>query len=234
MNEQIKPLQGGIKLNPRLRKIAELVPQGCTAADIGTDHAYIPAYLALNGKIKHAVASDIRPGPLSRAENTIKTHHLEAYIETRIGAGLETVLPGEAEVIIIAGMGGILISEILENSPEVVRAAKLIILQPMTAVLELRRYISENSFTLCGEYLVREDAKLYNIITVSPGGKTDYNLRELYLGKDLDKTSVPLDELYERRIIGKLQKQAEGLKKSSDEKNISKYNEIIKIINNLK
>lgn len=234
MDKHTAPRHGGIRLSPRLRKIAALVPDGCTVADIGTDHAYIPAYLAENGIIRHAIASDIRSGPLARAEATVKRCRLEGTVETRLGAGLERLAPGEAEVIIIAGMGGVLISEILEAAPETVSGAKLLILQPMTAVLELREYLSGNAYTVSGEYLVRETGKMYNIIAAVPGGGKGYSLCELYLGRGLDRTSPELYGIYRDREIRRLERAADGLKKSADEKNAVKYNEITHIINELK
>ena len=162
-------------LNPRLKKIAQLVPQNSCTADIGTDHAYIPIVLVEMGTTPHAIASDIRKGPIERAEANIRSQK----IETRLGPGLETLSSNEAEVIIIAGMGGILIADILEASRPVVNSAKLLILQPMTAATELREYLSGNGYTVEAEYLEAEEEKLYNIIVATPSGNCNYSKREL-------------------------------------------------------
>ena len=149
-----------LNLNPRLKKIAELVPPNFCTADIGTDHAYIPIALVKSGITPRAIASDIKKGPIARADANIRVHGLENLIETRLGAGLETLIESDnAEVIIIAGMGGILISDILEASQNIVRNAKLLILQPMTAVTELRQYLSLNRYEICAEYLEAEEEK---------------------------------------------------------------------------
>lgn len=224
-----------LNLNPRLRKIADLVPPNCCTADIGTDHAYIPIALVKGGITPRAIASDIKKGPIARADANIRAHGLSGVIETRLGAGLETLTERDnAEVIIIAGMGGILISNILEASDNIVRNAKLLILQPMTAVTELRQYLSENNYEISAEHLEAEEEKIYNILVAKPGGNTQYTLKELYLGKGLHKTSPNLVERYELAVLTKLNKRVEGLKKSCNPENERELNEtlnLLKILN---
>ena len=224
-----------LNLNPRLKKIAELVPPNFCTADIGTDHAYIPIALVKNGITPRAIASDIKKGPIARADANIRAHGLEKEIETRLGAGLTTLNETDnTEVIIIAGMGGILISDILEASQNIVRNSKLLILQPMTAVTELRHYLSQNQYEIFAEYLEAEEEKIYNIIVAKPNGNTPYTLSELYLGKDLDKTSPILVERYINTVIAKLNKRIEGLKKSQkpeNEKELEETINLLKILN---
>ncbi len=222
-----------IGLNPRLKKIASLVPKNNCTADIGTDHAYIPIVLVNSGIAPKAIASDIKKGPIARAEANIKKHRLECCIEARLGAGLETLTEGEAEVIIIAGMGGILIADILETSRSITDSAKLLILQPMTAVPELRTYLSENGYTVKGEYLEAEEEKLYNIIVAQPKGDTSYSLKETYLGKDLEKNSPELFERYRQAVLTKLNRRAEGLSMSDTAENRKTLSEIKSIISTL-
>ena len=221
-------------LNPRLKKIAQLVPRNACTADIGTDHAYIPIVLVEGGIAPCAIASDIKKGPLLRAETNIRSHGLTDQIETRLGPGLETLSPGDAEVIIIAGMGGILISNILENSRKVTDSAKMLILQPMTAVPELREYLTENGYEFISEYLEAEEEKLYNIITAKPRGKTLYSQKEIYLGRNLEETSPELYERYENTVLTKLNKRAEGLKKSVTDESKEELKEIEELIKILK
>ncbi len=220
MNKKASPL------TPRLKKIADLVPKNNCTADIGTDHAYIPIALVEQNICPQAIASDINRGPLNRAEANIKKHNLSEKIQTRLGAGLVTLSPKEAEVIIIAGMGGLLIADILEKSRDVADSAKLLLLQPMTAVSELRRYLTENGFEITGEYLEAEDEKLYNILTVLPNSKSSYTEKELYLGKGLSETSPELFERYYQAVLKKLHRRAEGLKKSCLQKNAEELEEI--------
>ena len=227
--------ESSLNLNPRLKKIAGLVPPNSCTADIGTDHAYIPIFLVKSGITPRAIASDIKKGPIARAEANIRLHGLKEKIETRIGPGLETLTEGDnAEVIIIAGMGGILISHILEASQNIVRNAKLLILQPMTAVTELRQYLSQNQYEISSEYLEAEEEKIYNIIVAKPIGNTSYTISELFLGKDLHKTSPNLVEQYENSVMIKLNKRIEGLKKSQNPENEKELEEtlnLLKILN---
>ena len=102
-----------IRLKPRLQTAADMVRIGSRVADIGTDHAYLPASLILSGKIPSAVAADLRKGPLENAEETVRNNHIEDRVQLRLSDGLKCVSPDEADDIVIAGMGGILISEIL-------------------------------------------------------------------------------------------------------------------------
>ncbi len=219
-----------LNLNPRLRKIAELVPPNRCTADIGTDHGYIPIELANKGVALRGIASDINKGPLLRAQENIKKHNMESLIETRLGSGLSTLSPDDAEVIIIAGMGGILISEILKASKEVVNRAKLLILQPMTAVSELRQYLAENNFKIESEHLVAEEDKLYNIIVANPDGFCHYTLAELYLGKDLDRTSPDLFPRYREAVLKKLRRRKAGLSKSDLPENKQQLDQICNIL----
>lgn len=214
-------------LNPRLKKIAELVPQNKCTADIGTDHAYIPIVLVNQGTASRAIASDIKKGPLMRADENIRHNGLSDRIETRLGAGLKTLAAGEAEVVIIAGMGGILIADILEESRKIVDSAKLLILQPMTAVPELREYLSGNGYEISAEYLEAEDEKLYNIVVAKSGGNTQYTQKEIYLGKGLEQTSPLLFKRYKDSVLTKINKRIEGLKKSVQSESKDELEELV-------
>ena len=220
-------------LNPRLKKIAELVPPNVCTADIGTDHAYIPIVLVKSSIAERAIASDIKKGPLMRARDNICRYMLTDKIETRLGPGLETLSAGDAEVIIIAGMGGILISEILERSRKVTDSAELLILQPMTAVTELREYLTQNGYEISAEYLEAEDEKLYNIIAAKPLGNTSYSKKELYLGKGLEETSPHLFERYKNAVLTKLNKRIEGLKKAQSQESKEELKHLIGLIETL-
>ncbi|MBR2452518.1 MAG: SAM-dependent methyltransferase [Clostridia bacterium] len=221
-------------LTPRLEKIASLVPQNRCTADIGTDHAYIPIYLVKTGIAKQAIASDIKRGPLLRAKENTEKYNLTERIDLRLGGGLSTLSPCDAEVIIIAGMGGILIADILEESRTVTDSAKLLILQPMTAVLELREYLISHGFSIESEHLESEDEKLYNIIVAKPNGECHYTKKELYLGKGLTETSPHLFPQYKAEVIKKLSRRAEGLKSSEKDENKQLLAETESILNLLK
>ncbi len=204
------------RLTPRLQKIYDIA-QSCTvAADIGTDHAYIPVHLCKSGKCLRAIASDVGKGPLKRAEETAREYGCE-NISLRLGSGLSTLSENEAEVIIIAGMGGILISNILDASQKTAHSAKQLILQPMTAAPELREYLNRSGYTIKKEYLAEEEDKIYTIIEVLPKADTPYTPAELYMGKALDRGG--LYDRYRAERIKKLDKRIKGLSLSEKEEN---------------
>ncbi len=206
------------KLTPRLQKIYDIVPSCKTACDIGTDHAYIPVCLTLSGKCESAVASDIRKGPVERAKSTVSSYGAGEKVSVRLGGGLETVSENEAETIIIAGMGGLLIAQILEDSKAVAKSAKTLILQPMTASTELREYLNQNGYIIEKEFIVREEEKLYTIMLVSVGEDTPYTRAELYMGKRIEKNEN--FESYRNERLSKLNKQINGLSMSENGKNL--------------
>lgn len=154
-------------ITPRLETIIKHI-NGKITADIGTDHAYIPIYLIENGLADHVIASDVKEGPVSIARDNIKNHGLSDKIEVRLGSGLSVLKQGEADTIIIAGMGGILISEIIDEDIKIAKASKLI-LQPMNAQYELRKYLLSNGFKITDEDISIEGHKVYNIITAENG-----------------------------------------------------------------
>lgn len=214
------------RLMPRLQKIYDIVPPCTTSADIGTDHAYIPVCLCLTGKCQSAIASDIRKGPLERAAATVEEYGAD-MVSLRLGSGLETVKPNEAQAIIIAGMGGILIADIIEASKETALSASHLILQPMTAAPELREYLIENGFKIEKEYLVREEEKIYTIICATVGTDRPYTKAELYMGRELDK-----DELYDnyrKNRLRKLDRQILGLSQSENEENKKRLASLINL-----
>ncbi len=213
-------------MTPRLYAIASMVPQGAFFADVGTDHAYLPIYLAENNLIFHAVAADINRGPLLRAKGNIKKYNLEEKIDTCLSDGFEELDGNSFDTASIAGMGGILIARILEKAPR----GKLYILQPMRDAHFLRAYLSSNGFELVDEKLAEEGNKIYTVIAVRDG-KEGLSEKELYLGKLLKKD--PLFEKFRTRLSNKYKKKYEGLKLSSTDKTaeIEECERIINILN---
>ena len=120
-----------LELTPRLQMLANWVPQGARFADIGTDHAYLPVWLMLQGRLHSAIASDLRKGPLERAKETGRTYGAEG-IDYRLANGLADIRPEETDVIAIAGMGGETIAAILEAAPWTADGQHTLLLQPMT------------------------------------------------------------------------------------------------------
>lgn len=156
-------------LSKRLKTIADSIISFESLADIGTDHAYLPIYLILNNKIKKAIATDINVGPLDIAKKNIAENGVLSRIDIRMGNGLSTLHKDEVQVIVISGMGGILIKEILEKDICIAKSAKLLILQPMRDSQVLRRWLYSNGFYIEDEELLEEDNKFYEIIWTKPG-----------------------------------------------------------------
>ncbi|MBQ3471996.1 MAG: SAM-dependent methyltransferase, partial [Clostridia bacterium] len=154
-------------ITPRLEMIIKHV-RGKTIADIVTDQEYIPIYLIENSLAGYVIASDINKGPLLIAGDNIKNHNLTEKIETRLGGGLSVLKENEADTIIIAGMGGILISEIIDADIEIAKKSNLI-LQPMNAQYELRKYLLSHGFKITNEDIAVEGFKVYNLIEAASG-----------------------------------------------------------------
>lgn len=158
-----------LKLTPRLKRITELVQKNSRVADIGTDHGYIPIYLLQNNIATYVIASDVNEGPLETAKKNIEAYGYLHQAEIRLGSGLETLQPGEVDTVIIAGMGGILIGELLQAAPKITKEIQTFILQPMQAQQELRKYLATHGFTIKQDLLVKEDTKIYEIIVAEEG-----------------------------------------------------------------
>ncbi len=150
-------------LTPRLNLIKNQV-QGISVADIGTDHGFVPIELVKKGICQTAIASDINTGPAHIAKTNIEKEGLS--IDVRVGSGLSVLTKGEVQEIIIAGMGGKLISNIISDHMDIAKSARLI-LQPMNAQYELRKFLTENDFSIEHEDLALEGFKVYNVIVCS-------------------------------------------------------------------
>ena len=192
-----------MKLTDRLLKIASLVGENKKIADIGTDHGYIPVYLLNNNKINYAILADVNKGPLENARKEVKHNKLENKVDLRLGSGLEVLKINEVDEIIIAGMGGILISELLNVKKDVSQSVEKLILQPMQAQSELRKYLYNNGYEIINEVLVKEDFRIYEIIEAKYTGKNTVVTDDIYyeVGKKLIENK---DDLLEEFLIKKI------------------------------
>lgn len=160
-----------MQLSPRLQAIYDRI--SChTLADIGTDHAYLPIALLQAEKIQYAIAADLNPGPLQIAKEHIEQYKFADKITLRLGNGLAVLSENEADTILIAGMGGELMIQILNAHLEIARSAQQLILQPMNAQAELRKWLVQNEFTIENEELSQEGYKIYNILLIKTGRMT--------------------------------------------------------------
>lgn len=155
-----------MELSLRLKKIAAMVERSESIVDVGTDHAYVPIFLIKNGVCSKAIASDINKGPVEKAKKNIKREGLEKYIQCRLGGGLTTVKKGEVNAAVIAGMGGNLIRDILEESLCVFKRLDYVVLQPVQNADVLRKHIFNKGYQVIDEELCRDEDKYYEIIKV--------------------------------------------------------------------
>lgn len=174
-----------MELSRRLLAVANLVSDGLTVADIGTDHGYIPIFLLETEKSPEALAMDINEGPLLRAREHIAEHSLDDYIKTRQSDGVKNLQAGEADCVIIAGMGGALTVKILEEGKEVFKQLKEFVLQPQSEIYKVRNYLVHNGYQIIAEDMVLEDGKFYPMMKVINGQAAEYNRVELRYGREL-------------------------------------------------
>lgn len=161
------------RLSERLMHIAAQVERGETLADVGCDHGYLPILLVKDGIMRRAIAMDINEGPLQRAAEHIAAEKLGDYIQTRRSDGLEKLHEGEADAVIIAGMGGALMIDILRRGEAVVRSLQQLILEPQSELAAVRRYLRDCDYRIAAEDMVLEDGKFYPILRVLPKEHSD-------------------------------------------------------------
>ena len=208
-----------LQLQPRLQLLADMVPEGSRLADVGTDHGYIPVWLLKRGRIAAAIASDIGAEPLQHARQT--------DIDFRLCPGLDAIAPEEADTIVIAGMGGETIQMILEAAPWTAKGEHLLLLQPMTKVEYLRKWLVDNGYYFTEERLVFDKNYRYPVFAVRGGAQPPLTLTQQYGGVLLDGDPLYADYLDER--IGKLQKAIDGLRRSHTTENTVKADALSEI-----
>lgn len=200
-----------LSLPPRLLSVAKLVRKGTFLADVGTDHAYLPIWLAENNMIRGAVATDIAQGPLDRALKNINNSNLSVKISTALTPGLLGIDNYAPDDICICGMGAETIIQILDDSNYVKKAPVRLILQPMTKAELLRKWLYENGFVIRDEDLCYDRGKLYQIIVAEfDGNKVSINDYTALVGTDFIKQSAYFTNHLEN-ILKMLNKKIEGL-----------------------
>lgn len=187
---------------PRLELLADLIQEYNTVADIGCDHAYLSILLARRGK--RVIASDVAQGPHDKARENIARFSMESSIELRLGDGLLTLERGETEAIVIAGMGGLLIADIISAGKHLLTESTRLFLQPMRADEDLRAFLYANGFEILSEHLVREDRRIYTVLEVQFGKTDRFSVLDCAFSPALRKSRPPLFEDYfnwKKRIL---------------------------------
>lgn len=212
-----------LELTPRLQLLADMTPPGAHLADVGTDHAYLPVWLRLHGRVVSAIACDLREGPLARARETGRIYGADG-IDFRLGDGLSVISPEEADTVVIAGMGGENIAAILECAPWTADGSHCLLLQPMTRAEALRKFLMEHGYMIRREALARDRGTLYPVIE-AVGGQMTLSLGQLYGGVDLRHD--PLGERYIIEKIIRLTSAVAGLNRSRERQKADALREIL-------
>lgn len=157
-----------MQLSKRLQAVAELVTPGSRVTDVGCDHAYASIYLAKNAISPHVIAMDVNQGPIDRAKENIIKYGCEEKIEARKSNGLEKLNIGEADTILIGGMGGALMIQILSEKIEVMKSSRELVLQPQSEIHKVRYFLQEQDFLITDENMMKEDGKYYVMMKAVP------------------------------------------------------------------
>lgn len=223
-----------MEISNRLKTISDMVEDNSIIGDVGTDHGYIPIYLAKLHRIKYAIALDINKGPLEKAKKNIKDYNVQDYVETRLSNGLSEIKENEVDTIIIAGMGGTLIERILDEGSNIVCGVHRLILSPHSHVEDVRKKIHEFDFSITKEKLIKDEGKYYNIICAEKGKEKKYDDIGYKYGKILIEEKSPLLKVKLQMERDKYTKVLETLNMQDTENASIRQKEIVSELNILK
>ncbi|PAL01622.1 SAM-dependent methyltransferase [Lentilactobacillus parakefiri] len=181
-------------LSKRLQTVSDHVEPGSRLADIGSDHAYLPIHLAQTHVIDFGVVGEVATGPLANATSEITKDHLLGVLHPRLADGLAAIEPGDdINAITIAGMGGNLITHILEAGKERLVGKEKLILQPNVGEPVVRSWLMANQYRILAEQILKEDGHIYEIITAKKTAKpVKYSELALKFGPFLLKEKSPV------------------------------------------
>lgn len=218
-----------INIDQRLKVLADLVPNDTfNLADVGTDHAYLPIYLIQTKKAQHIYATDIKEGPLFNAQTNIAKYNLQSQIETRLGSGLLPLLGLKTlDVVIISGMGGKLITKIMENFQDLPLKA-CYIFEPNTSENQLRKWLFEHNFLITEEKIIEEQNHFYEFIAAYlQNGKQKYSASDILLGPILRKEK---NTVFKKKWIQEIKKLKNIKSKRQKAHQITSINDLDQII----
>lgn len=182
-----------IQLSNRLQCIAKLIPAGSKLADIGSDHALLPAYLAERQMVSYAIAGEVNQGPYEAAVKQVEDAGLEHLISVRKGNGLQVIDPGEVNVVSIAGMGGSLIVSILTYGKERLNGVEHLVLQPNVGEELVREWLLREHWMLATEQIIEEDGHIYEILHAVRDKAADEQNAELYRPVQLEHIRMTME-----------------------------------------
>lgn len=209
----------------RLGALAAFVPQGTRLADIGTDHGYLPIELVQENIIISAVAGDVKIGPCQAAKEHVEGLGLEQKISVRLGNGLDVLSPGEVDIVVIAGMGGQNIVEILSNRSDITGSLKRLILQPMVAAASVRRWLDKSGWYIIDERLVLDEERLYEIIVAEQGNSPVCEPVMYEIGQKLWEDKSPYLIMHVDQLIALTKRILQEMAMSDNARKSLKYQE---------
>ncbi len=202
-------------MSARLDAIAGFVLTGRAMADIGTDHALLPAALVERGIVPTAIASDVAAGPIGAARRTLRARDLEDRVILRRADGLAGLRPGEVATVVIAGLGGAAMIEMLSGvSPQ---GLERLVLSPNGGVAELRRHLDQTGWGIVDEAMIAEAGRLYPIVVAEPGARGEgLDETDIVLGPILRRRRGPAFEQWLRAALQRQQRALDGLRRATD------------------
>ncbi len=234
-----------MKLSERLQYIADEIKKGETMADIGCDHGFLPLYLMEKHKCPKVIMTDVSGGSLKKAETNCKLVKPKGDYELRLGDGIDVLSDGEVDVVVMAGMGGLLIADMLKWNLKKSRSIKRYILQPRNNPGRLRYFLACNGFSIVKEGLVREGKFLCEILTVESGlapvfteetpqpvysAEFEYPAALITVGGDLTEEYLNRHLETEHQILAKIEENANDaqLKGRETRERIARLEDLIK------
>ena len=221
-----------MKLSERLQYIADEIRKGETMADIGCDHGFLPLYLMEKHKCPKVIMTDVSGGSLKKAETNCKLVKPKGDYELRLGDGIDVLSDGEVDVVVMAGMGGLLIADMLKCNLKKIRSIKRYILQPRNNPGRLRHFLACNGFSIVKEGIVREGKFLCEILTVESGpipvftaenpqpvysAEFEYPASLIAFGGALTGEYLQKHLEIEYQILGKIEENAKDVQQQSKE-----------------
>ena len=202
-------------MNKRMYAIVKYIEPGRGLIDVGTDHGYLPVWMASHGYHGHIIAADINEAPLQKARENAEKSGVTDRVQFQLCDGLAQCPPEAVDTIVIAGMGGDMICRILDRAEWCMDRRYKLILQPMTKSEVLRYWLVNNEFEILAEDLVPEGGNLYQLIVARFGGSTRLSDGELFLGKKQLCTDLELYEQQRQKLIKRFETAIAGMERNA-------------------
>lgn len=215
-----------MEVSKRLTAIANEVSKGNVVCDVGTDHGYLSIYLIKNNISPKVIAMDVAKGPLSKAQDNIKAYNCSEQIETRLSDGVAELKKDEAKTIVIAGMGGILITEIMQRGREIFESVEELIVSPHTDIELVRKFLLSSGFMLKNEIMINDEGKNYVIMKAVHGDSENYSECEMKFGPLLLSNKNEILEKHLEEELGKAEKLIDNLSSNNSEAALNRKKEL--------